>query len=386
MEIKHWQAWRVTIVMLVLLISIYLSGCQPVTPTKATVSVLGTTGSVQTPEVGSEEKEIPHSLETPQVPVPEQRVEPVPEQGVEPIPEQGTEQGTEQIPEQAAEPIPEQKTVPIPEPKVEPVPQVVAPTPSVPVDESDNNPTPTPTPDPSQTPIHPYYDLSGTPPSAPGLAMRVRVFNAEPQKIAYLTFDDGPYPQTTPRILKILQDEGIKATFFLVGRQVEMYPALLKAEYEQGEGIGNHSYSHNNQLVYRSPEAFLAEIKQTEELIFKAIGIRPKIVRAPGGTQGHFHVNYYNAIDAADYLVYDWNVSSGDADAALVPADQLVRNIETQVPGKERMIILMHDAGAKTTTVDALPRIIQYLKQQGYAFGVITPKVAPILFPGGFHS
>jgi peptidoglycan/xylan/chitin deacetylase (PgdA/CDA1 family) len=361
---EHWQRWRVVLVILALLISVYLSGCQPVTSTKATVYTAGTTtGLFQTPELAGEGEEIPHSLET----SPEQKPESTPEQK----PESSSEQQSVLSPEQKTEPIPEQKAETLP---------------AAPADESDDNPAPTPSIDLPQTPIHPYYDLSGTPPSAPGLAMRVRAFNEEPQKIAYLTFDDGPYPQTTPRILKVLQDEGVKATFFVVGRQVERYPDLLKAEYEQGEGIGNHSYSHDYHLVYRSPESFLADIKQAEELIFKAIGVRPKIVRAPGGTQGHFHVSYYNAVDAADYLIYDWNVSSGDADAALVPADQLVQNIESQVPGKARIIILMHDAGAKVTTPDALPRIIQYLKQQGYSFGVITPKVAPILFPGGFHS
>jgi peptidoglycan/xylan/chitin deacetylase (PgdA/CDA1 family) len=346
---KHWRTWRVIIAMLVGVASIYLGGCQPVAPSQVTVSSSETARHSQPPNSAYEEKENPHSPETPQVPITEQKAEPIPDEKIEP-------------------------------------------TPPVPADESDNDPaptpapTPTPPPDPPQTPIHPYYQLAGAPPSAPGLVMRVRAFAEEPQKIAYLTFDDGPYPQTTPRILKILQDEGVKATFFVVGRQVARYPDLLKAEYTQGEGIGNHSYSHDYKLVYRSPEAFLAEIKQTEELIFKTIGTRPRIVRAPGGTQGHFHVNYYNVLDAADYLVYDWNVSCGDADASLVPADQLVQNIKTQAPGKSRIIILMHDAGFKLTTVDALPQIIQYLKQQGYSFGVITPKVAPILFPGGFNS
>jgi peptidoglycan/xylan/chitin deacetylase (PgdA/CDA1 family) len=318
MYTKHWRTWRAVLVMLTLLTSVYLSGCQAVTPSTKEVLSSGTTEPSQSRT----------SPETPQLPTSEQ------------------------------------KTVPIPEPKIKPVP---------------------PTPALSQTPIHPYY-VGGIPPSAPGLAMRVRAFSVEPQKITYLTFDDGPYPQTTPRILKILQDEKVKATFFVVGKQVERYPDLLKAEFEQGEGIGNHTYSHDYHLLYRSSEALLAEIKQTDDLIFKTIGTRPRIVRAPGGTQGHFNVNYYNTLDAADYLIYDWNVSSGDADASLVPADQLVRNIESQVPGKSRIIILMHDTGAKVTTIDALPRIVTYLKQQGYSFGVITPKVAPILFPGGFHG
>ncbi|TGE33899.1 polysaccharide deacetylase family protein [Desulfosporosinus sp. Sb-LF] len=342
---KHQQKWRVILVMLVLLTGVYLSGCQPTKQTQEGVPGLETTvpSPSPTPELGSERKETPRPPEIPQASTSGQKEKVDPKLSTE--------------------------TSPL-----------------VPVDESDNNPAPTPPPALPQTPIHPYYDLGGAPPSAPGLAMRVRVFNVEPPKIAYLTFDDGPYPGTTPRILKILQDEGVKATFFVLGGQVERYPDLLKAEFEQGQGIGNHSYSHDYRSLYRSPEAFLAEIKQTEELIFRTIGTRPQIVRAPGGTQGHFHVNYYNALDAADYLIYDWNVSSGDTAAPLVPANQLIHNIETQVPGKSRIIILMHDAGAKVTTVDALPQIIEYLKQQGYTFGVLTPKVAPILFPGGFHS
>ena len=245
-----------------------------------------------------------------------------------------------------------------------------------------------PTPPPGQpgTPVRPFYELAGTAPTAPGLAMRPRVFGPEPAKVVYLTIDDGPYPETTPRILKILHDEGVPATFFVVGRQVAKHPDLLKAEYEQGHAIGNHTYSHDYSDVYRSPEAFLASIKKNENLIYSIIGRRPLIIRAPGGTQGHFNVHYYNAIDAAGYLVFDWNVSTGDAAAPLVPTDQLVRNAENQSWGKERVIVLMHDIGTKTTTVAALPQIIKYYREHGYSFGVLGPNVAPILFPGGFRA
>ena len=155
MQIKYSLICRVTLVTLILMTSVYLSGSQAVRPTQAAVSL----------------------QEKPQVRIPKHKAETLL---------------------------------------------------SVPAVESPNNssPTPTPTPTPTlpQTPIHPYYDLAGAPPSAPGLSMRVRTFSEEPQKIAYLTFDDGPYPQTTPRILKILQDEGVKATFFVLGKQVERYP------------------------------------------------------------------------------------------------------------------------------------------------------------------
>lgn len=216
--------------------------------------------------------------------------------------------------------------------------------------------------------------------------MRHRVFDPEPPKIAYITIDDGPYPETTPKILEILKEEDVKATFFVIGRQVEAYPQLLKEEYEQGHAIGNHSYSHDYNVLYRSPESFMADIKKNDDLIYNLIGIHTHILRAPGGTQGHFNVKYFNAVDAADYMVYDWNSSNGDTIARSVPTNQLVRNIEVQVPGKDRVILLMHDIGTKITSVEALPRIIHYLKKEGYAFGVLTPKVAPIIFPGGFKS
>lgn len=231
-----------------------------------------------------------------------------------------------------------------------------------------------------------FYDSEGNPPQAPGLKMKARRFTSEPSKTVYLTIDDGPYPETTPRILDILRDKGVKATFFVIGRQVERYPELVKAEYEQGHGIGNHSYSHNYASVYQSPESFLKEIRQNEDLIFKTIGVRPRMIRAPGGTQGHFNIAYYNAVDAGDYLVYDWNVSTGDAAGSSVPARTLLDNLKKQVAGKERAIILMHDVSTKKTTVEALPQIIDYLRGQGYRFAVLSSEVAPILFSGGFKS
>ncbi|WP_459999486.1 polysaccharide deacetylase family protein [Paradesulfitobacterium aromaticivorans] len=237
----------------------------------------------------------------------------------------------------------------------------------------------------SPTAFRMFYDGEGNPPQAPGLNMKARRFASERSKTVYLSIDDGPYPETTPRLLEILRDKGVSATFFVIGRQVERYPELLKAEYEQGHGIGNHSYSHNYATVYQSPESFLQEIKQNEDIIFKTIGVRPRMIRAPGGTQGHFNIAYYNAVDADDYLVYDWNVSTGDAAAPLVSASQLVENVKKQIAGKERAIILMHDTGTKKTTVAALPQIIDYLRDQGYRFAVLSPEVTPILFTGGFR-
>ncbi|AET69420.1 putative xylanase/chitin deacetylase [Desulfosporosinus orientis DSM 765] len=242
---------------------------------------------------------------------------------------------------------------------------------------------PTPLPGTPDTPVHPYYDEAGNPPTAPGLAMRERRFNPEEGKMAYLTFDDGPYPSTTPKILAILAEENVRATFFDLGKQAELYPDLLKAEYEQNHAIGNHTYSHNMAEVYMSPQDFLADVKKAEEIFYQTIGIRPQIVRAPGGTVGHFNINYFNAVDAEGYLMEDWNVDPGDTRVHLMPADQLVQQVEEQIQGKERVVILLHDLAGKDTTIEALPKIIKILKDQGFSFGVLDPHVRPVVFPAG---
>ncbi|MDO0825060.1 polysaccharide deacetylase family protein [Desulfosporosinus nitroreducens] len=248
------------------------------------------------------------------------------------------------------------------------------------------NLSPTPLPGQPGTPIRPYYDEAGNPPTAPGLAMRQRKFQSESEKMAYLTFDDGPYPSTTPKILDILAKENVRATFFNIGQQVELYPDLLKAVYEQDHVIGNHTYSHNMAEVYKRPKNFLDDVRKAEEIIYHTIGIRPQIVRAPGGTVGHFNIDYFNTIDAAGYLMEDWNVDPGDTDARLFSEDQLIRNVEEQIQGKTRVVILLHDLVGKNTTIDALPEIIELLKKQGFSFGVLGPDVLPIVFSGGLQN
>jgi len=246
--------------------------------------------------------------------------------------------------------------------------------------------SPTPLLGPSGTAIHSYYDQVGNPPTAPGLAMRQRNFQPETGKMAYLTFDDGPYPSTTPKILAILAKNNIHATFFDIGHQVELYPDLLKAEYEQGNAIGNHTYSHNMAALYKDPQDFLADVNKAEEIIYHTIGIRPQIVRAPGGTVGNFKISYFNAMDAAGYLMEDWNVDSGDTDAHLVPENQLIQHVKQQIQGKTRVVILSHDLAGKTTTIEALPAIIEVLREEGFSFGVLGPHTLPIVFPEGLHN
>lgn len=196
-------------------------------------------------------------------------------------------------------------------------------------------------------------------------------------RIAYLTFDDGPDDVNTPAILDILKAEGVPATFYVVGRNVEAHPDILKRIHDENHAIGNHSYSHDNAAVYASPEAFLAEMEQTDEIIFQQIGMRPLIVRAPGGTaSGQFTDAYWAPLAASGYAEHDWNVDPGDSAGSAVPAADLVANAAGQLMQEhtqQTAIILLHCAAGHETTVDALPEIIHLLKEQGFSFGVVTP-------------
>lgn len=236
--------------------------------------------------------------------------------------------------------------------------------------------------DPPNTIIRPTYDLKGNPPTAPGLVMKARAFDAEPSKIVYITIDDGPYLRNTPYLLEVLKKENVKVTFFDVGKQIEQFPSLLKAEYEQGHSIGNHTYSHDYRSMYKSPDTFLADIKKNDDLIFKVIGIHPKIIRAPGGTS-RFNIAYYNLLDANDYIAYDWNLDTKDTDGKF-SITQLVNNVDEQIKNKKKIILLMHDLPNKSSSINALPIIISHLKKRGYSFGTLGTNIRPITFPEGF--
>lgn len=93
------------------------------------------------------------------------------------------------------------------------------------------------------------------------------------KKVAYLTFDDGPTTKATEKILDILKDENVKATFFVVGKHVKENPQIVKREYDEGHYIANHGYNHNNKILYKDMDSFKKEIVSTDIEISKAIGI-----------------------------------------------------------------------------------------------------------------
>ncbi len=196
----------------------------------------------------------------------------------------------------------------------------------------------------------------------------------ETESTVYLTFDDGPDDKVTPQILDILKAEGVKATFYVCGNMVEAYPDVLRRIFNEGHAIGNHSYNHRYDELYKSPWSFMEQIIQTDTAIKNVIGVRPFIIRAPGGV-GMFSENYWTMVEDCGYIEHDWNVLTEDATPAKPNASQQINNVLKYLGDNppRSVIILMHSNSDKAETVKALPELIHFLRDWGYQFGVVTP-------------
>ena len=193
-------------------------------------------------------------------------------------------------------------------------------------------------------------------------------------KRAFLTFDDGPSSNTN-QILDILNERGIKATFFVLGSNVEKNPEMVKRMYDEGHFIANHGYSHVYENIYQSPQAVLDEYNRCNQGIRDAIGeqeYNSHLFRFPGGLVGGKYADIKN--QANDLLLQnnivhvDWNALNGDSETSSPTIEYEMQRIQETVGDKQSVVILMHDAQAKKVTVEALPGIIDYLQGQGYEF------------------
>lgn len=196
----------------------------------------------------------------------------------------------------------------------------------------------------------------------------------EKLKVAYLTFDDGP-SGNTPKILDILKRKNVPATFFVIGNpgMKETYKRIV----DEGHVLGNHTYGHEYNKIYKTPETFFADVDKLNDLLEEATGQRTKILRFPGGSnntvsrhaggKGIMSVMIDAVLDDG-YRYFDWNVDSQDASKAKQSKDVIVRSVLNGANSTNKAVILMHDAAAKTTTVDALPEIIDGLTQKGFIF------------------
>ena len=196
----------------------------------------------------------------------------------------------------------------------------------------------------------------------------------------YLTFDDGP-SANTDQILDILDEYGVKATFFVVGK--EGYNDQYRRIVEEGHTLGMHSYSHVYRDIYESVEAYGQDLEKLHTYLYELTGVDSRIVRLPGGSSNT--VSKDKIQDIIAYLgqqgmtYYDWDVSSGDAASGYVSAQQIADNVLNHVSEHHTSIVLMHDASGKNTTVEALPIILEkILESDNMVLLPITEDTVPI--------
>ena len=191
----------------------------------------------------------------------------------------------------------------------------------------------------------------------------------------YLTFDDGP-SENSNAILDILDDYNVKATFFVVGKDVEEYGDAYKRIVDDGHTIGMHSYSHNYSKIYQSADSFAKDFDKIHSLIEDTTGVDTKLYRFPGGSSNKVSNSsmsvFINYLNENGIVYYDWNVASGDATSQAFTADELVDNVMSDVVKYKTSVVLLHDQGNKTTTVEALPRLIEALNNAGAMILPIT--------------
>lgn len=189
-----------------------------------------------------------------------------------------------------------------------------------------------------------------------------------PEKIIYLTFDDGPGPYTL-QLLDILDQYGVKATFFVTDSG---YDDVMRQIVNRGHSIGIHTMSHDYGYIYASQEYFFQDLLGMQDIIYKNTGVQTYLMRFPGGSSNT--VSCFNpgvmtrlseAVARSGFCYFDWNVDSNDAGGA-VSSDEVYSNIISGLCGQRVSIVLQHDIHA--FSVNAVERVLIWGSEHGYTF------------------
>ena len=228
------------------------------------------------------------------------------------------------------------------------------------------------------------YSVSDSSGNKTEVERTVRVQGYKPgNNMIFLTFDDGP-SRMTPKVLDLLKQYNAKATFFLIGSELTKYKDLVKRMQDEGHTIALHSNTHNYKKIYASDEAFWKDMETLSKRVEEITGEKSRLIRFPGGTSNTVSRKYSPGImtrlekqaHEKGYLVYDWTISSADASGHNVAASKISNSvIKGMKNSRSPKIALMHDAGGKQTTVDALSAILDYGNKNGYIFAAMDETV-----------
>lgn len=188
-------------------------------------------------------------------------------------------------------------------------------------------------------------------------------------KKVYLTFDDGPGSQSG-KILDILKKNHVKATFFVTGKEDASSKKIYQRIVKEGHTLAMHSYSHIQDVIYDSKEAFEKDLKQINRCLYEATGVHTKFYRFPGGSSTQNTSlpiqNFIDVLKKNHYLYLDWNVISPDINNANATKEQVVTGVMQGVDAYDTAVVLMYDVADKPMTVKALPSIIKQIKAKNY--------------------
>lgn len=205
-------------------------------------------------------------------------------------------------------------------------------------------------------------------------------YPSDEEKVVFLTFDDGPSIDNTPKVLDILKENGVKATFFCLGSNLDKggkYEELLRRTVEEGHAIANHGYSHNYSFLYPGGNISYVNLKhdmdKSHEIMKRILGddFNTRVLRLPGGLRSwRGQSDTLAKLNQEGYSVIEWNALSGDSEGRVKNSEDLVKRAIDTTRGSNFVVLLMHDFAGKagSYSVGALPEIIKYFKDNGYVF------------------
>ena len=193
------------------------------------------------------------------------------------------------------------------------------------------------------------------------------------EKVAYITFDDGPSKYTS-KILDILDENNVKGTFFMLNDNMIVFKDKVIRMEKEGHGIGFHGVSHELKELYKTENSAIEEFKTCNRTFYKITGKTSRLVRIPYGSKPNMMESIYKKFIDEDFLLWDWTVDTEDWKST---EDQIVSNILYYAREKDRIVILLHE---NQKTVDCLPDIIKILRERGYSIEPITEDTKPINF------
>lgn len=217
----------------------------------------------------------------------------------------------------------------------------------------------------------------------PGAVSGAAATVEEPQKAkkVYLTFDDGP-SRETEKILDVLKEKDVKATFFVIGRDDQFSKKIYKRIVEEGHTLGMHSYSHILTEIYASMDAFQKDFNKLYKLLLGTTGVQPEYYRFPGGsknTVNQLPVDQYKTFLADQGVSYqDWNVIAANSTTDQVSRKEMVKSILDGVSQYATSIVLLYDSADKKMTAKSLGTIIDRLREGGYELLPIDEGTTPV--------